>query len=140
MFIFLKSLHFLALLMGGAATIAPMVMLRAIAVSRADGPVPAVALSMRILGILGFLAIIILWVTGIFMISLGYDGASLGVWFVVKLFAAGAIFAASAVLNLLAARAARTGVPPNPAIQRPLITLVRLSLLIAVISAAIVFS
>lgn len=140
-FITLKVIHFLALLMGGAAAIAPGLMQRALRLTGHDGPPPkSTAMTMRILGIMGLIAIVLLWVTGIGMVSMGYDGATIGMMFWVKLLAAAAILVASVILNLMAARAAREGTPPNPGLVKGLQMLTRGALLLAIIAAAIVFT
>ena len=141
MFVTLKIIHFLALLLGGAATIAPGILQRARARAGEDGPPPpAMAIGLRVLGILGLVAILLLWITGLIMTNLGYDGAPLGIWFTIKLIAATVVLGISAALNLAAARAARSGTPPNPALAKSLTPILRGALLLAIVAAAVVFS
>ena len=140
MFITLKLLHMLALLLGGAATLGPIVLQRSLALSGQTTPAPSTPLALRAFGITGLLAILILWITGLMMLSQGYDGASFGIWFAVKMLAATAILLAAITLNFLAARAARNGTPPNPAVFKPLTMLIRWALPIAIIGAVLTFS
>ena len=99
MFITLKLLHMFALLLGGAATLGPIVLQRSVALSGQTTPAPSTPLALRALGITGLLAILILWVTGLMMLSQGYDGASFGIWFAIKMLAATAILLAAITPN-----------------------------------------
>lgn len=139
MFETLKILHFLALLLGGAATIAPGLMMR-FAQASGQPPTPVMGRSMRALGIGGLVAIVVLWLTGLAMLHLAHGGAALGFWFTIKLIAATVILAGSAGLNLLAARAAAAGTPPPPTIVKPVSSVIRVSLLIAIIGAVLTFT
>lgn len=140
MFEALKTIHYLALLLGGAATVAPMIVQRAVAMAGSDGSPPAVKLSLRAFGLSGLVAIVLLWLSGLMMLSHGYDGAGFGTWFTIKLIAATAILLSATTLNILAARNARSGAPPNPAIVRPLTLTIRVSLVVAIIGAVLTFS
>ena len=70
---------------------------------------------------------------------MGYEGADLGAPFLIKLIAAALIFVISAWLNILAARAARTGTPPPPDLVAKLGLAARLLLIVAIIMAVIAF-
>ena len=141
MFITVKFLHYFALLLGGTATIGPMILMRAHALAGADGPPPpAIRLATRAFGITGLVAILLLWISGLVMLSHGYDGAVSGPWFTIKLICATAILLASATLNIMAARAARTGTPVNPAILGPGQMIIRVALILALICAVLTFS
>lgn len=139
MFETLKILHFLALLLGGAATIAPGIMMRIVQAS-GQPPTPAMGRSMRVLGICGLVAIVVLWLTGLAMLRLVHAEADLGLWFTIKLIAATVILVGSAGLNLLAARSAAAGTPPPQSIVKPVSSVIRLSLLIAIIGGVLTFT
>ena len=141
MFVLMKILHMLALLGGGAASIAPGLLLRALSKTGHSGAPPAHAvMTFRILGIIGLFSILLLWISGIYMLSGGYDGADMSIWFALKLVAAATILGISAFLNLAAARAARGGTPLDPGLVRSMQSVVRGALLIAVILGVFVFS
>ena len=141
MIVFLKSIHLLALLLGGTATITPAIAMRAIKRTGHDGPPPPpLAMTLRIAGMCGLFAIILLWITGLALYMGSYAGADLGLWFVVKLLAATAILILSTTLNVMAARAARTGTPANPKLVKPLGRAVRLLLIVAVVTAVLTFA
>ncbi len=139
MFITMKFIHIVALLLGGTATVAPWIMQRSRQISGVEGPPPAfVPLAMRAFGLTGLLAIILLWISGLVMLSQGYGG--LGMWFGIKMLAATLILGISAFLNILTARAARSGEPVNPAVSQPLLNVIRISLLVAILAAILVFN
>ena len=141
MFVFLKAIHLLALLLGGTATITPAIAMRALKKTGHSGPPPPpLAMTLRIAGICGLLTIILLWVTGLALYTGSYAGADLGLWFVVKLFAATGILILSTTLNVMAARAARTGTPANPKLVKPLGRAVRILLIVAVVTAVLTFA
>lgn len=141
MFAILKILHFLALLLGGAGTIAPGILRRALVRSGHDGPPPAyIGAALRIFGILGLVAIVLLWITGGAMMSIAHSWGDMTAWFWVKLLAATVILAISAFLNLRAARAARGGAPASPALVKTGLSIVRAALLIAIICAVLAFA
>ncbi len=141
MFITLKIVHLLALLLGGAGSVAPAVAARVLKRTKHNGPPPpALALTLRIIGIGGLIAIVLLWITGLSMYSLRYSGADLGIWFAVKLVAATLILGISTWMNLMAARSARTGTPPNPRRIRRLGLAARGLLILAIVTAVISFA
>jgi len=141
MLLALKSLHILALLLGGASTIGGAVMQRALQRSGHTGPLPApVALAMRVFPMLGLIAIVTLWITGIWMYMGAYQGLSLGIWFHLKLALATVILGGSVFANMALVRAARGGPAPNPKALRATATAIRLSLILAIILAVLTFS
>lgn len=141
MFIILKILHLLVLLLAGASSITPAIAMRVLKRTGHEGPPPpALAITLRLIGIGSLIAIIILWATGLGMYSIKYPGADLGMWFHVKLGAATLILILSIVLNLMAARAARTGMPANPRTVRRLGLAARGMVILAIITAVLTFS
>ncbi len=141
MFITLKIVHFLALLLGGAASVTPAVAMRALKRTGHSGPPPpALALTLRVLGIGSLIAILLLWGTGLGMYTLKYQGADLGTAFIVKMAVATLILIIAVWLNLMATRAARTGEPANAGRVRLLGYAARGLLIIAIIAAVLSFS
>ncbi len=141
MFVTLKIIHFLALLLGGAATISPGILRRALARSDHAGPPPAyLAAALRVFGILGLIAIVLLWITGGAMVSIGHDWGAMSPWFWVKLLAATIVLAISVFLNLRAARAARGGDAASPKTIKIGLTVTRAALFVAIVCAVITFA
>lgn len=141
LFATLKIVHFLALLLGGAASIAPGLMRKSLARTGHDGPPPpAIGMTMRVLGILGLVAIILLWLTGGAMMSMAHDWGAMALWFWIKLLAATAILGTSVYMNLAVSRAARGGPPPSPALVKTSTTVIRTALVLAIICAVLTFA
>lgn len=141
MFITLKIIHLLALLLGGAGSLTPAISARVLKRTNHSGPPPsALALTLRLVGIGGLIAIVLLWITGLAMYSLKYSEVSLGIWFSIKLVAATLILGISAWMNLMAARSARTGTPPNAGRVRRLGLAVRSLLILAIVTAVVSFA
>jgi len=141
MFVALKALHFLALLLGGAGSITPAIAARVLKRTGHEGPPPrALALTLRLVGIGSLFAIILLWVTGLAMYVMSYQGADLGTWFLVKLAAATLILVISVAVNFMAAKAARVGTPPDARRMRRLGAYSRGLLILAIIAAVLTFN
>jgi uncharacterized membrane protein len=135
-----KILHFLSLLLGGAATIAPVILLRSVQKTAPPELPAAVPMTMRALGLTGLLAIILLWISGMAMYGSAFANSALGPWFVVKLIATTIVLVVSSTLNLRASRVARGGTPFAPSTVQGLMMILRLSLLIAIVCAVFAFS
>ena len=140
MYVTLKVIHFLALLLGGAGTIAPAAAARVMRRLGTSKPPPELAMTLRLIGIGSLIAIVLLWITGLGMFLSRFGGVDLGVAFIVKLIVATLIFIISVWLNLMAARAARTGTPPSPDLVRQLGLSARILLIVAVIAAVVTFN
>ena len=141
MFTLLKIIHLLALLLGGAGSVTPAIAARVLKRTGHEGPPPpALALTLRVIGIGALIAILLLWSTGLAMHSMQYAGADLGTWFIIKLVAATLILIISVWLNLMAARAARTGAAPSAGRVRRLGLAARGLLILAIIAAVLTFS
>ena len=136
----LKIIHVLCLMGGGAASIGNGLLMRRLLAE--GGPPPAmVAATMRTLGKIGLGAIVVLWMTGVAMMTLRYGGgAELGWAFYVKMAAATVVLGAIGVISVLATRAERTGGMPDPARIKPLALAAFVGSIVAVILAVIAFS
>ena len=141
MFITLKSIHFLALLLGGASTLGSVVMQRSLQRSGHTGALPApVTIATRVFPLLGLAAIVLLWATGLWMFAIAYQGQQLGILFTVKLALATIILGGALLVNVTLARAARGGPAPNPRLIRLTASTIRICLVLAVIMAVVTFA
>lgn len=141
MFIALKIIHLLAVALGGASAVTSAIVPRALRRSKHEGPPPKpLAMTVRVLTIGSLVAILLLWITGIAMWRMAYAGADLGPFFIAKLVAATTIFGISIWLNILSARAARTGKPANPGRVKRLGMGARWLFVFTIITAVIVFA
>lgn len=112
MFETLKIIHMLALFGGGAAGIGNALLIRGVLAS--DGPpAPLAANTIRTLGRIGLASILLLWITGLWMGAIKYDGMPEGWAFWVKLVGATAVLLAVLLIASIAIRADRAGQPPD---------------------------
>ncbi len=111
-----KFLHLLALMMGAAASIANLVLS---VKSEKAGDAAATLLALRpVFSQIGLAAVLLIWITGVWLYAVRWDSAALGPVFILKLIAAGLLLVAILAINLAGARAKRTGTPMPMAIQR----------------------
>lgn len=137
MLIFLKSLHLLCLLLGGASSIGNAVLMKRVAASGAAPPA-YVADAMATLGKIGLAAIIVLWLTGLPLAWM--TGAFAAGWpFWAKLVAATLILALVPGMMWLRIRASAGGPAVSPRTLRGMAAAVRLLTVAAIILAVIAF-
>ena len=110
MLIALKIIHFFCLFGGGAAMMGNGILMRKV-MAASGPPDPAIADTMKRLGMIGLASIVLLWVTGIAMVLLG--GVAPGWPFYVKLLAAAAVLVAVTMLSATAAKAERSNQAPD---------------------------
>ena len=139
MFIFLKTLHFLALWVAGGAGVGGWVIQ---AVHKSENTAPSIQTfnALKKLGVLAFLSIAVLWVTGYGMMKLQYGVGSMESGFYIKLFLAGLILLGSLSINLMALRASAEGAKPDEKQMFVLQWLVRLSLVGVLVATAATFA
>jgi len=137
MLITLKILHFIGLMMGGGAGFGSMIVMGAI--RRADDAGKATLMPLRPkLANIGLAGVVLLWLTGIAMALMGAAASQLGLWFWLKMVAAGAILAV-AVYGLIVRRRMAAGLPV-PAYAARLPILASPLSVIAVILAVLAFN
>lgn len=113
MFITLKIIHLFCLFVGGAGSVGNAVLLKRVGAS-GEPPAPWLREAMGVLGNMSFWAIVLLWVTGLGMISITAGTLAVGWAFYVKLLAATVVLGASGFLKWLRGRAATGGPAPDP--------------------------
>ena len=134
----IKIIHILCLMGGGAATIGNAVLMSNM-LSEGGPPSELAMKSMRALGMVGLAAIVLIWITGIWLVLSQYAGGGLGWEFYVKVAAAAVILVCVGTLSYLGARAGIEGRPPNPDVMRPLSMIVFICTIAAVALAVIAF-
>lgn len=139
MLVILKTVHILALMAGGAASIGNGMLLSRLLAE--GGPPPAmVARHMAILGRVGRWAVTLLWITGLPMAFWVYGTLALGAVFYLKLLAATVMLVAVMWIGRVGAAAARAGRPPDFKRMKTLANVVAGGALVAVVTAVIVFN
>lgn len=134
---FLKIVHFLAMGAGVGLGIANMIL--GIRAAAAEGPaIGALRMAQGAMGRVAFVAIVLLWLTGLWM-WLGYAGGVTSTLFWVKIAAVVVLTALSVIMNMKGMAAARGGAPVDPAFAKRVGMLMGLMSLIAAIMAVLVF-
>ncbi|MCR4269276.1 hypothetical protein [Nitratireductor sp. ZSWI3] len=112
----MKILHFFGLMLGAAGGMGGMMV--AIQAKRSGGTPAAGLMALRPrFTMITLTGVALLWLTGLWMWLVSYDGAFLSAAFVAKLLAAAFILAVS-VAAFVAVRRAQPGTPPPALLQR----------------------
>jgi hypothetical protein len=138
MFIFLKLVHMAALIMAGGAMIGSVLLMRQL-MANPGPPPPIVRNVMKVLGPLGLVAIILLWLSGIGMAYMKYDGLDIGNWFSAKLVGATIVLVCVVTMSVIAIRAEKAGVPPDMQLMHKISLVSRGGLALALLSAVMQF-
>ncbi len=137
MYITLKIIHFLSFSAGIGVGVASMVL--GIRAARAEGPaIGALRSASGALGRIGLGAIILLWVTGVWMMASFHRGSLDGL-FLVKIGFVVVLTGLSLDLNIKGARAARGGAPVDPGYAKRSGMIMGAMSLLALVTAVLVF-
>ena len=133
----IKILHFIGLMMGGGAGFGSMIVMGAI--RRADDAGKAALMPLRPkLANIGLAGVVLLWLTGVGMALMGEGAGGMGLWFALKMLAAGALLAI-AVYGLIVRRKMAAG-QAVPAFAAKLPMMSSPLAILAVIFAVLAFS
>ena len=137
--IILKFFHFLSLFFAGGIGIGGAV-IQSLHAKAGEAPSPLTRKALHILAIMGLVALIVIWLTGIALHHALYEGAFLNYAFTLKLGVAAILLGTSILSNLMLYRASRGGQAVNPLVMRRLTTLSRFALIIVIGGAAAAFT
>ena len=143
--VILKFIHFLSLLLAGGIAVGSIVIQRT-HMAAGEPPSAPTAKAMRTMGLIGLLAIALLWITGLWLTIQLYGGFQVhSLWwangaFYAKLLGATLIAGVSVYANLHMAAASRGNRPPNAQLMGNLAVAGRIGLFLALAGAAIAFS
>jgi len=143
--VILKFIHFLSILLAGGNAVGSVVIQRT-HMAAGEPPSAPTAKAMRNMGLIGLLAIALLWITGVWLVIQLYGGWQVhSLWwanaaFYAKLVGATLIAAVSVFANLHMAAAGRANRPPNAPLMGRLAILGRVGLFLALAGAAVAFS
>lgn len=139
MFEVLKSVHLLCLLLAGAASLGNGLILSRVLSSGAR-PDPLLTGVMESLGKVGFVGIVVLWLTGVPLAIMTGAFAVAGWAFWAKLVAATVILGLVPFMGILRVQMAAGRRPQNPKLMRGLLAVVRLMTVLAIILAVLAFN
>lgn len=139
MFIFLKVIHMFSLFAGGASGIGNGVLLKKVIASKASPP-PIVAQAMRLIGRIGFAAVVLLWISGIGMIATSYHLSLLDWTFWVKMVGATVVLVPVSMMTAHAIGSEKAETPPNLGYLKQMSSVARIGVGIAIIFGVVAFN
>ena len=137
--VLLKTFHYLAILFAGGVLVGSGLIQRVYAKAN---QVPDINASkvLKILGYVGLISIIILWITGIFLSNVLYGGFSINTAFTIKIIAAAFLLIISFIVNIHVYNASKNNQPPNKSIMKFSTMSARGLIIVVLFGAAIAFS
>ena len=137
--IILKFFHFLSLFFAGGIGIGGAV-IQSLHAKAGEAPSPLTRKALHILAIMGLVALIVIWLTGIALHHALYEGAFLNHAFTLKLGGAAILLGTSILSNVMLYRASLGGQAVNPLVMRRLTSFSRFALIIVIGGAAAAFT
>ncbi len=137
--ILLKTLHYIAILFAGGVLIGGGLIQ---AVFTRSNQVPDINVSkvLKILGYLGLISLIVLWITGIFLSNIIYGGFDINTAFNIKIIAAAFLLLISFFVNIHVYNASRNQQAPNKSIMKIATMSGRGLIIIVLVGAAVAFN
>lgn len=135
----LKFIHYLAIFLAGGIGVGGAVV-QTQHQKAGVAPSPQVGRAMQLLGYIGLISLLILWITGIALAYSLYGTLAIGAAFHVKLAGATALLASSAVANWHLYQAAQAKRPPNGVLMKRLMMLGRAGLVLVLGGIAVTTS
>jgi uncharacterized membrane protein len=135
----LKSVHLLCLLLAGAASLGNGLILSRVIASGTQ-PNPLLSGVMESLGKVGFVAIVVLWLTGVPLAIMTGAFAAAGWIFAAKLVAATVILGLVPMMGVLRMQMASGRRSQNPKLMRNILAVVRVMTVLAIILAVLAFN
>ena len=137
--ILLKTLHYLAILFAGGVLVGGG-LIQAVFTRANQVPDINVSKVLKILGYLGLVALIILWITGMFLSNIIYGGFAINTAFTIKIIAAAFLLIISFIVNIHVYNSSINNQPPSKSIMKIATISGRGLIIIVLVSAAIAFN
>ena len=137
--IILKFLHYLAIVFSGGALVGGG-LINSIFIKAKQTPDIYVGKVLKILGYIGLISLIILWLTGMLLANIIYGGYSINSAFSVKIFAAALLLILSFIVNIHIYNSSKKNIYPNKNIIKLASISGRLLIVIVLLGAAIAFN
>ena len=136
--ILLKLIHYLAIVFSGGVLVGSGV-IQSVYTKANQIPDLTTAKVLKLLGYIGLISLIVLWISGIILSINLYGGLNINSSFTIKLIAAGILLGLSAFVNLHVFNSSKNNFPPNKTIMKIATVSGRGLLIIVLITAAIAF-
>ena len=136
--ILLKFIHYLAIVFSGGVLVGSGV-IQSVYTKANQVPDLTTAKVLKLLGYIGLISLIVLWISGIILSINLYGGFIINSAFTIKLIAAGILLGLSVFVNLHVFNSSKNNLPPNKTIMKIATMSGRGLLIIVLISAAIAF-
>ena len=137
--VLLKTFHYLAILFAGGVLVGGG-LIHAVFTRANQVPDINVSKVLKILSYLGLGALIILWITGIFLSNVIYGGFTINTAFTIKIIAAAFLLIISFIVNIHVYNSSKNQQPPNKSIMKMATMTGRGLILIVLVAAAIAFN
>ena len=136
--ILLKSIHYLAIVFSGGVLVSSGV-IQSVYTNANQIPDLTTAKILKLLGYIGLISLIVLWISGIILSINLYGGFNINSAFTIKLIVAAVLLGLSAFVNLHVFNSSKNNFPPNKTIMKIATMTGRGLLIIVLIAAAIAF-
>ena len=120
----LKFIHYLCLFLAGGIAVGGAIV-QSMHAKMQTPPAPPVIRAIRVLGLIGLGALVVLWLTGFGLAHAIYGTLALGTAFYVKLAGAGLLLGTSAAANLHLHQSIQAGIPPKAGFMKMMLSLGR---------------
>ena len=137
--IIIKFFHYIAIVFSGGVLVGGGV-IQSFYTKANEIPNLLVSKILKFLGYIGLISLIILWITGILLSFIIYDGLSINSAFTIKIIAAGLLLGISILVNFHVYNASKKQIPPNKSIIKIATMGGRGLLVVVLICAAIAFN
>ena len=134
----LKFIHYLAIVFSGGVLVGGGV-IQSVYAKANQIPDLITAKILKLLGYIGLISLIVLWISGIVLSINLYGGFIINSAFTIKIIAAGILLGLSAFVNFHVFNSSKNNLPPNKTIMKIATMSGRGLLIIVLISAAIAF-
>ena len=134
----LKFIHYLAIVFSGGVLVGGGV-IQSVYAKANQIPDLNTAKILKLLGYIGLISLIVLWISGIVLSINLYDGFIINSAFTIKIIAAGILLGLSTFVNFHVFNSSKNNLPPNKTIMKIATMSGRGLLIIVLISAAIAF-
>ena len=134
----LKFIHYLAIVFSGGVLVGGGV-IQSVYAKANQIPDLTTAKILKLLGYIGLISLIVLWISGIVLSINLYDGFIINSAFTIKIIAAGFLLGLSAFINFHVFNSSKNNLPPNKNVMKIATMSGRGLLVIVLIAAAIAF-